>query len=188
MKGTAARGSRSLCAEASMGTCVRRIGYRGHPGQQVRSDQQHQQPWHVLPHAGVPATHAERYAGVGGDAVLTFRNTAWSSGALSRAAARLAAGGYGRIITMSPPIRLDVLAGHTAYYMSKFGMTLVALGAAAEFRGTGVTANSLWPATVIESLGAYARCVLHRAATRIQLVHPPPLPWPVLTRCPRAGT
>jgi NAD(P)-dependent dehydrogenase (short-subunit alcohol dehydrogenase family) len=74
---------------------------------------------------------------------------------------------------MSPPIRLDVLAGHTAYYISKFGMTLVALGAAAEFRGTGVTANSLWPATVIESLGAYADCVLHRAATRIQFVFIP---------------
>mmetsp|Transcript_31948 Transcript_31948/g.38611 ORF Transcript_31948/g.38611 Transcript_31948/m.38611 type:complete len:318 (-) Transcript_31948:151-1104(-) len=63
----------------------------------------------------------------------------------------MAKNGWGRIINMSPPIRLDLLAGHTAYYMSKFGMTLVALGAAAEYAGKGVTANSLWPATVIES-------------------------------------
>lgn len=89
---------------------------------------------------------------------------------------------------MSPPIRLDVLAGHTAYYISKFGMTLVALGAAAEFRGTGVTANSLWPATVIESLGAHAERMLNRAATRIQLVCPSTSPWLALTRCPRART
>lgn len=64
------------------------------------------------------------------------------------------AGGFGRIVNMSPPIRLDILAGHTAYYISKFGMTLVALGAAAEYKGKGITANSLWPATVIESLAS----------------------------------
>eukprot|EP00976_Prorocentrum_cordatum_P041941 849751-Prorocentrum_minimum.AAC.4 len=62
--------------------------------------------------------------------------------------------GFGRIINMSPPIRLDVLAGHTAYYISKFGMTLVALGVAAEYKGTGITANTIWPATVIESLAS----------------------------------
>lgn len=45
-------------------------------------------------------------------------------------------------------------AGKTAYYISKFGMTMVALGAAAEGAGKGVTGNSLWPATVIESLAA----------------------------------
>jgi len=62
--------------------------------------------------------------------------------------------GYGRVITMSPPIRLDGFAGHTAYNMSKFGMTMVALGVAQEYRGTGVTGNSLWPATVIESFAS----------------------------------
>ena len=34
------------------------------------------------------------------------------------------------------------------------GMTMVALGAAAEGRKHGVTGNSLWPATVVESLAA----------------------------------
>jgi len=57
---------------------------------------------------------------------------------------------------MSPPIVTDMraYAGKTAYYMSKFGMTMVALGAAAEGEGKGVTGNSLWPATVIESLAS----------------------------------
>ena len=66
------------------------------------------------------------------------------------------ASGFGRVITMSPPIVTDMraYAGKTAYYMSKFGMTMVALGAAAEGEGRGVTGNSLWPATVIESLAS----------------------------------
>ena len=61
---------------------------------------------------------------------------------------------YGRVITMSPPIRLNNMAGHTAYNISKFGMTLVALGVAAEYEGCNITGNSLWPATVIESLAS----------------------------------
>ena len=63
-------------------------------------------------------------------------------------------GGFGRVITMSPPITSDhrKYAGFTAYNISKFGMTMSALGAAAEGEGHGVTGNSLWPATVIESL------------------------------------
>ena len=49
------------------------------------------------------------------------------------------ASGFGRVITMSPPIVTDMraYAGKTAYYMSKFGMTMVALGAAAEGEGGG---------------------------------------------------
>lgn len=35
---------------------------------------------------------------------------------------------FGRVVTMSPPINLNAMAGHTAYNISKFGMTLVALG------------------------------------------------------------
>jgi len=60
--------------------------------------------------------------------------------------------GFGRVISMSPPIRLDLgaFAGHTAY-MSKYGMTMVSLGVAAEYLGKGVTGNSVWPATVVES-------------------------------------
>merc|ERR1719277_1122137 len=54
---------------------------------------------------------------------------------------------------MSPPIEPDYRSfrGFTAYNMSKFGMTMVAMGAAAEYEGKGITGHSLWPATVIES-------------------------------------
>eukprot|EP01012_Entosiphon_sulcatum_P057614 TRINITY_DN81417_c0_g1_i1.p1 TRINITY_DN81417_c0_g1~~TRINITY_DN81417_c0_g1_i1.p1 ORF type:complete len:308 (+),score=63.28 TRINITY_DN81417_c0_g1_i1:57-926(+) len=59
--------------------------------------------------------------------------------------------GWGHVINMSPPIRLDKLAGRTAYCISKFGMTLVALGVAQEYRGRGIAGNSLWPKTIVES-------------------------------------
>jgi NAD(P)-dependent dehydrogenase (short-subunit alcohol dehydrogenase family) len=61
--------------------------------------------------------------------------------------------GFGRVISMSPPIETDyrVFDGFTAYNISKFGMTMVAMGAAAEYAGKGITGHSLWPATVIES-------------------------------------
>merc|ERR1712151_859915 len=68
----------------------------------------------------------------------------------------MAKGGWGRVITMSPPIQTDfrAFAGFTAYNISKFGMTIVAMGAAAEYEGKGITGHSLWPATVIESFAA----------------------------------
>lgn len=58
---------------------------------------------------------------------------------------------FGRIVMMSPPVSLKGYAGHTAYNMSKFGMTMVALGVSQEYQGKNICANSLWPATVIES-------------------------------------
>jgi len=61
--------------------------------------------------------------------------------------------GWGHVINMSPPLSTDGLAGHTAYSISKFGMTIVALGAAAENPGV-VAGNSLWPKTVVESLAS----------------------------------
>ena len=61
--------------------------------------------------------------------------------------------GFGRVISMSPPIQTDAAhyKGYTAYNISKYGMTMVAMGAAAEGAEFGITGNSLWPATVIES-------------------------------------
>jgi citronellol/citronellal dehydrogenase len=60
---------------------------------------------------------------------------------------------YGRVISMSPPIQTHYSAykGYTAYNIAKFGMTMSALGAGAEGAEDGITGNSLWPATVIES-------------------------------------
>ncbi|KAA8495750.1 Hydroxysteroid dehydrogenase-like protein 2 [Porphyridium purpureum] len=59
--------------------------------------------------------------------------------------------GYGHIITMSPPIELDWMKGKVAYLISKYGMTMVALGLAKEVAGKGVAINSLWPVTLVES-------------------------------------
>jgi citronellol/citronellal dehydrogenase len=58
---------------------------------------------------------------------------------------------YGHIIMMSPPVEADAVAGHGAYAVSKFGMTIVAKAIADECEGFNVTANALWPATAIES-------------------------------------
>ena len=57
----------------------------------------------------------------------------------------------GHVIFMSPPIDLSVVAGRIAYWISKFGMTLTAIGLGEELAGTGVSATALWPRTIIES-------------------------------------
>jgi citronellol/citronellal dehydrogenase len=55
------------------------------------------------------------------------------------------------ILMLSPPLDMKEkwFAGHTAYSMAKFGMSLVVLGLAGEFRGKGVAVNALWPRTTI---------------------------------------
>ena len=56
------------------------------------------------------------------------------------------------ILTLSPPIELDprwIGAQHSPYTLSKYGMSLLTLGAAAELRQAGVAANGLWPRSVI---------------------------------------
>eukprot|EP00658_Telonema_sp_P-2_P075524 TRINITY_DN6510_c0_g1_i1.p1 TRINITY_DN6510_c0_g1~~TRINITY_DN6510_c0_g1_i1.p1 ORF type:complete len:321 (-),score=84.72 TRINITY_DN6510_c0_g1_i1:331-1293(-) len=64
----------------------------------------------------------------------------------------MSANNFGRIVNTSPPITFNTMGGHTAYNISKFGMTMVALGVSQEFGPeSGITANTLWPATVIES-------------------------------------
>ncbi len=51
------------------------------------------------------------------------------------------------ILSLSPPVNLDPrwLGRHVAYTLSKYGMSLAALGFAAEFREQGIAANTLWP-------------------------------------------
>jgi citronellol/citronellal dehydrogenase len=55
------------------------------------------------------------------------------------------------ILTLSPPISLEPrwLGPHIAYTIAKYGMTLCALGFAAELRDAGVASNALWPRTLI---------------------------------------
>ncbi len=59
----------------------------------------------------------------------------------------------GHILTLSPPLNLDPKwAGlHLAYTMAKYGMSLTTLGLAEELKADGVTVNSLWPCTLIDT-------------------------------------
>jgi len=58
---------------------------------------------------------------------------------------------WGHIINMSPPIDLKIVPGKVAYFISKFGMTLLTHGLAEEVRPHHIAVNSLWPVTIIES-------------------------------------
>jgi citronellol/citronellal dehydrogenase len=53
------------------------------------------------------------------------------------------------VLTLSPPLSVDRrwLAGHSAYTLSKMGMTMITLGVSADEPGVG--ANCLWPRTII---------------------------------------
>lgn len=57
----------------------------------------------------------------------------------------------GHIITLSPPLNMHPkwLAMSLAYTLSKFNMTMMALGWAAELKEYNIASNSLWPATTI---------------------------------------
>lgn len=70
---------------------------------------------------------------------------------LALPALRASAGGH--ILTLSPPLNLDPQwAGkHLAYTMAKYGMSLTTLGLAEELKGEGISVNSLWPCTLIDT-------------------------------------
>jgi citronellol/citronellal dehydrogenase len=55
------------------------------------------------------------------------------------------------VLTLSPPIALHSkwVGAAPAYTFKKYGMTLLTLGFAAEFRERGIAANALWPKTTI---------------------------------------
>jgi len=59
--------------------------------------------------------------------------------------------GHAHVLTLSPPLSADRrwLAGHSAYTLSKMGMTMVTLGVAADEADAGIAANCLWPRTII---------------------------------------
>jgi citronellol/citronellal dehydrogenase len=58
-----------------------------------------------------------------------------------------------QIVTLGPPINLapEWLGKFPSYALSKYGMTLLTLGFAAEFADRGVRANCLWPQTTIST-------------------------------------
>jgi len=55
------------------------------------------------------------------------------------------------ILSLSPPltIRADWFAQHLPYTLSKYGMSMVMLGMAEEFKSQGIACNALWPKTTI---------------------------------------
>ena len=55
------------------------------------------------------------------------------------------------IINLSPPMNMDMkwFSNHLAYTMSKYNMTMIALGLATELKKFNIAANTLWPKTTI---------------------------------------
>ncbi len=55
------------------------------------------------------------------------------------------------VLMLSPPLDMSPrwFAGHVAYTMAKFGMSMCVLGMAEEFKDEGIAFNALWPRTGI---------------------------------------
>ncbi|MCZ7583938.1 MAG: NAD(P)-dependent oxidoreductase [Deltaproteobacteria bacterium] len=55
------------------------------------------------------------------------------------------------VVVLSPPLNMEPrwFAGHVAYTISKYGMSMCVLGMAEEFKDKGIAVNALWPKTVI---------------------------------------
>jgi citronellol/citronellal dehydrogenase len=55
------------------------------------------------------------------------------------------------ILNLSPPLNMDMkwFANHLAYTISKYDMTMIAIGLAAELKKYNIAANTLWPRTTI---------------------------------------
>jgi citronellol/citronellal dehydrogenase len=55
------------------------------------------------------------------------------------------------VLMLSPPLDMQPkwFAGHVAYSIAKFGMSLCVLGLAEELRSDGIAVNALWPRTTI---------------------------------------
>lgn len=60
-------------------------------------------------------------------------------------------GSNAHVLTLSPPLGIQPkwLAPHVAYTISKFNMSLMALGWAEEFRKYSIAVNAIWPVTTI---------------------------------------
>lgn len=57
------------------------------------------------------------------------------------------------IITLSPPLNMQLkwFKSHLAYTLSKYNMSMMALGWSEEFRQYGIASNALWPRTTIDT-------------------------------------
>jgi citronellol/citronellal dehydrogenase len=55
------------------------------------------------------------------------------------------------VLVLAPPLDLQPkwFAGHVAYSVTKYGMSMIVLGLAEELKGEGIAVNALWPRTTI---------------------------------------
>ena len=60
---------------------------------------------------------------------------------------------HAHILTLSPPINIKPkwLKGHIAYTLTKYNMSLMALGWAEELKADNIGSNALWPKTTIDT-------------------------------------
>lgn len=60
---------------------------------------------------------------------------------------------HAHILTLSPPISLKAkwLGPHVAYTISKYNMSMMAMGWAEEFKDIPIASNALWPRTTIDT-------------------------------------
>ena len=74
----------------------------------------------------------------------------------------------GHIVNLSPPLSMNPVwfARHTAYTISKYGMSMCVLGMSEEFRAAGIAVNALWPKTVIDTEALRMIPGVDRRATR----------------------
>ena len=68
----------------------------------------------------------------------------------------------GHILTLSPPINLAPkwIGPHIAYTLTKYNMSMMAMGWAEEFKNIPIGSNALWPRTTIDT----AACVIYLVA------------------------
>ena len=57
------------------------------------------------------------------------------------------------ILTLSPPVNMNMkwFANHLAYTLSKYNMSMMAMGWAAELKKYNIASNALWPKTTIDT-------------------------------------
>lgn len=96
--------------------------------------------------AGVSATPLSRFD------LMHSVNVRGSLVTLQAALPHLLRSDHAHVLSISPPLNLEErwFAPHAPYSITKYGMSLLVLGAAAEFSGR-VAVNALWPRTAIDT-------------------------------------
>lgn len=96
--------------------------------------------------AGVADTPLSRFD------LMNSVNVRGSLATLQHALPHLLRSDHAHVLSISPPLSLEErwFAPHAPYSITKYGMSLLVLGAAAEFRGR-MGVNALWPRTAIDT-------------------------------------